>query len=116
MAPTKTKIAAAWTPQEDATLIEMKGRKARWTEIMPLLPGRSKVAAQVRFHFLRYPERRQRQLKNLYQNTRVDFQLERETRHRVAVWAEHPDLTGRICGDPPPGRSALDRQLTGAGR
>jgi hypothetical protein len=45
--PKKSKVA--WTPEEDATLVQMKNDGCSWEEIRAALPGRSKGTIQVRY-------------------------------------------------------------------
>jgi hypothetical protein len=120
MAKTNRSKAISWSAQEDALLYDLKMRNVRWLDIMPSLPGRTKLAAQLRWYKLQRPDMttKAEPYKNPYSNTRMDFRLERDVaaaRQRAALLpAEHPDLTGRILGDPIPGRSALDRREAAA--
>jgi hypothetical protein len=38
-----------WTPEEDAIIIELRGRNEKWEDISKKLPGRSTIAARLRY-------------------------------------------------------------------
>jgi hypothetical protein len=45
-----------WTPEEDALIIELRGRGEKWEAISKMLPGRSAISC--RLHYQNYLERR----------------------------------------------------------
>ncbi|KAI5852292.1 hypothetical protein BZA05DRAFT_425552 [Tricharina praecox] len=51
-----SKKQTKWTPEEDALIIELRGRGEKWEEISKRLPGRS--ALSCRLHYQNYLERR----------------------------------------------------------
>ncbi|KAI5787109.1 hypothetical protein EDC01DRAFT_717922 [Geopyxis carbonaria] len=50
------KKQSKWTPEEDALIIELRGRGTKWEEISQRLPGRSAISC--RLHYQNYLERR----------------------------------------------------------
>lgn len=50
------KKQSKWTPDEDALIIELRGRGEKWEDISRQLPGRSAISC--RLHYQNYLERR----------------------------------------------------------
>jgi len=44
-----SKKQTKWTPEEDAIIIELRGRNEKWEDISKKLPGRSTIAARLRY-------------------------------------------------------------------
>jgi hypothetical protein len=102
---------AAWTPHESGMLVEMKEGGKSWAEIVARLPGRSLGAIQARWTFLRGadPSTERFAAPSLRDVHSRDRALDRAREARASSTSGR-DLTSLICGDPPPGRSALDRR------
>lgn len=45
-----------WSPEEDALIIDLRGRNMKWEDISERLPGRSAIAC--RLHYQNFLERR----------------------------------------------------------
>jgi hypothetical protein len=50
------KKQSKWSPEEDALIIELRGRGMKWEDISKRLPGRSAISC--RLHYQNYLERR----------------------------------------------------------
>jgi hypothetical protein len=50
------KKQSKWSPEEDASIIELRGRGMKWEDISKRLPGRSAISC--RLHYQNYLERR----------------------------------------------------------
>lgn len=50
------KKQSKWSPDEDALIIELRGRSMKWEDISKQLPGRSAISC--RLHYQNYLERR----------------------------------------------------------
>jgi hypothetical protein len=100
--------AKLWTPDESRRLRAMKRASRNWDYIETQLPGRTRMAIQTRWSLMQ-------QLDNEVSEPPVREQaahnlaLEQARAARLRAAAPR-DLTSLICGDPPPGRSALDRR------
>jgi len=55
-ASSPSKKQTKWTPEEDALIVELRGRGDKWEDISKSLPGRS--ALSCRLHYQNYLERR----------------------------------------------------------
>lgn len=55
-AETPAKKQSKWSPEEDALIIELRGRGMKWEDISKRLPGRSAISC--RLHYQNYLERR----------------------------------------------------------
>ncbi|KAA8896796.1 hypothetical protein FN846DRAFT_270929 [Sphaerosporella brunnea] len=55
-AASPAKKQTKWTPEEDALIIELRGRGEKWDDISKRLPGRSAISC--RLHYQNYLERR----------------------------------------------------------
>ena len=53
---TPAKKQSKWSPEEDALIIELRGRNMKWEDISHQLPGRSAISC--RLHYQNYLERR----------------------------------------------------------
>lgn len=85
-----------WTEEETAKLMRLHHENWSWDYIITQLPGRSKQACQVRVHYQTYGREYPKRSKEERLALRVPDQ-------------PRTDLTGIICGDPAPGRSALEQ-------
>lgn len=55
-AESPAKKQSKWSPEEDALIIELRGRSMKWEDISKRLPGRSAISC--RLHYQNYLERR----------------------------------------------------------
>lgn len=87
-----SKRLGGWSFDELTKLMALKSQGLSWADVALRIPGRTPNACQARYYDQRVVSR------------------EEESRALTAVWSrpERADLTGRLLGDPPPGRSALD--------
>jgi hypothetical protein len=53
---TPAKRQTKWSREEDALLIELRGKRMKWDEISRHIPGRSSISC--RLHYQNYLERR----------------------------------------------------------
>lgn len=56
LADQPVKKQSKWSPEEDASIIELRGRGMKWEDISKRLPGRSAISC--RLHYQNYLERR----------------------------------------------------------
>lgn len=75
--------------------------------------GKTKAAANSHFHYIKYPEKQKRKRKRHTREQYVSIKapntemIKDAERRKLAVRS----LTATICGDPPPGYSALDKKI-----
>lgn len=50
------KKQSKWSPEEDAVIIELRGKGMKWDDVSKHLPGRSSISC--RLHYQNYLERR----------------------------------------------------------
>ncbi len=117
-----------WSLEADEKLLELRKAGLNWAEIGKAM-GVSKRSAEGRFRWINItPERRERRIENervrraknraptirssrppsqvhTVQRPPDDIMADRDRRH-----AAPKTLTAWLCGDPPPGWSALDRR------
>jgi hypothetical protein len=97
-----------WTTEEDEIL------KANWGKadeygLECLLPGRGWEGIKARAKRLGLKSYRTRCGQNTTNGTRVLMSKEEYEALIASIPEDTRDLTARLCGDPLPGRSALDR-------
>lgn len=120
-----------WSEAETATVLEMRAAGYSFPEIASKLPGRSASGVNARYLWLtmteeqhrarraRINEWRKREHLNCVHTPRqqrervepryepsAELLAERDERYRLSPRS----LTAFLCGDPPPGYSALDRR------
>lgn len=102
----------AWTPQEDARLLALRQQGLTWDTIAAALPGRTVNACTARAYSL--SERGASGIGKARSSDGVPSQerrsaIARALAARDAAAMAPRTLTAMICGDPLPGRSALDQ-------
>lgn len=102
------RVGAPWTEEECAKLIRLKAISDDWKWIVAQLPGRTVMGCQSKYHYHFAPRR-----------THIKTDIPNVSRASVS-WPQdrlrmetlrrpyRTDLTGVLCGDPAPGRSALE--------
>lgn len=103
---------SAWTPEEDARLLALRQQGLTWDTIAAALPGRTTHGCQSRAYSL--SARGASGVGRERSNFSVPSQERRSAIARAIAArdaaAQAPrTLTAMICGDPLPGRSALDQ-------
>jgi hypothetical protein len=108
-----------WRQEDIDKLLRLRDiEQMRWDAIGRAFPERNVFQLQSKYHYLKNGSRRTRN-RNLdttcYHFDRVSHSPELraavDTARRLRLSAPRPaSLTALICGDPPPGRSALDRR------
>lgn len=109
----------AWTPEEDARLLALRQQGMTWDTIAAALPGRTVHGCQSRAYSL--SERGASGIGKERSNFGVPAQerrcaIARALAARDAAAMAPRTLTAMICGDPLPGRSALDQGPRGQRR
>jgi hypothetical protein len=99
--------ARPWTPDEARRLRAMKKAGRNSDFIATQLPGRTRMAIQTRWSLMQQIDDEAAAPSVRGQHAR-DIALEQARAARIGA-REPRSLTAAICGDPPPGRSALDR-------
>lgn len=116
-------VRRPWTPEEDEQLRALRAQRRKYEEIAPLMQ-RTPISVRARWEFLSAsPEaraaRRDRQRRRGRRVAQPQInRSEGEARPPEEVYAERAarfaagwrSLTARLMGDPPIGRSALDRR------
>lgn len=95
-----------WTAAETDKLIRLKQQRARWPGIVAQFPGRTYQACVNRWHDLC----RRSGVRTTPAHSSRDERHRRRVAVRQAAMQQAHDLTAQLMGDPPPGRSALDRR------
>lgn len=107
-----------WSPESVALMIKLRDvDRLGWSVIAPIF-GRSTTSCASRYHAER--ERKVRDADPLIPHpitrevdkiiTAADITARMDERDQRYAAAFHRDITAIMCGDPPPGYSALDRQ------
>jgi hypothetical protein len=102
------RVGLPWTEEQSTLLVHLRLISDNWTWIASHFPGRTVMACQSKYHYHFAPRRTHRKT-----------DIPNVARASVS-WPEHrlkteslkrpfrTDLTGVLCGDPAPGRSALE--------
>jgi hypothetical protein len=88
-----------WSAGEVAQLIALRDADKPWREVAAKMPGRTRVQCQSRYHY----EKRA-------QGHHSVRRMPSGALQPAAPPARYRDLSSLLLGDPPIGRSALDRQ------
>lgn len=117
-------LSKAWSAREIARLLNLyKEQRERgcivWREIVAAMPGRNYAQCVAKFTYETHS--RGKHIKNNRRGLTGDQSAGFKAPHEVLVEAHsrraltHLSLTARICGDPLPGYSALDRKTPNVG-
>src|SRR4029077_11004340 len=109
----------SWSAEEDAKLVELcsidspqkRKRDTFWIDAAAQLPGRTGVACQQRWLVLRGKKEKRHDIKKPRPQVRsFQHSSTRPGMQQPVHLPEHDSITHMICGDPRPGRSALDQR------
>jgi hypothetical protein len=108
----KKKNHKLWSAQETERLMQLHAAGVPGDLLACHMPGRCKKQCRSKIHYeLKQRGRPRVGRKNLgVAGARPPHEVLAEAHHRRGL--NHPTLTARLCGDPLPGRSALDRRGT----
>jgi hypothetical protein len=108
---TKAK-ALQWTEKDLARLNQLVAERANWDDIGREL-GRSRSSCNARYHYDRSAAQRKASRQPGFANAKEKRAAAAAARE---AWQslEHASLTAAFCGDPLPGRSALDKMRAAA--
>lgn len=108
-----------WTPEEDTRLwalvraAQATGGKFDWHAIAAQMPNRNPDACKQHYFLLKRKEEGRPERKPYAERerrTRAEIVEARQAPIPETKWPRHASLTAAICGDPLPGRSALDEK------
>jgi hypothetical protein len=102
------RVGTPWSEEEISRLIRLRQVSDNWDWIAQHFPGRTLMACQSKYHYHFAPRRTQAK-SDIPKVTCATLTWPQE-RLRVASLARpyRTDITGIVCGDPAPGRSALE--------
>ena len=119
-----------WTEEETATLTAMMRAGFGFDDVAAKLPGRSRQSVKERWRWINRSEEIKQARRDRVNRYRAEHRGEPDPGVRRSMPMQHVpadilidrdtrllaprSITGTICGDPPPGFSALDRKRQGA--
>lgn len=103
------RLGKPWTEEDTTRLIHLRVISDNWTWIASQFPGRTVMGCQSKYHYHFAPRRVHAKADDVHVVNRAAImwpkdRLKTETLKRPF----RTDLTGVLCGDPAPGRSALE--------
>jgi hypothetical protein len=111
-----TKQQNPWTPEDLAklnTLVEIQ--RLPWPETGSEL-NRTAAACKVQYFYqkrLRARGNRSEPARTAYHTKRIETNIKADEAKEAWLARPEPTITEKICGDPAPGRSALDKKRAG---